>query len=438
MTDFHEVEAREARRLWWESHRRGVFVAAVVVLLSALLLWRGCRAAPEEDAGEVVVSVEVAKAERGAIANEITAVATLAPRNEAVVMPKISAPIAQMGLIVNRTVHAGEVLAVLESRDLAAQRAEAAGAVTELEAAAHATASGSVPLTDAEDAKAVRDARALLENASRTLDRRKALFAQGGISKKELEASELAVTQAADDLRNAEAAASIHRAVTNPGDVTVAEAKARQARDRLAALDAQLGYAAVRAPFDGVVTEQFQHQGDFAVAGTKMLTLADASTLIAKTEVSAATAATLKPGDAVKVLPDELPGQVLEGTISLVGRGADVESRSVEVWAIVPNPALRLRPNGSATVIIAAQNAADAVVVPSSAVTLDATNGTSGTVMAVDARSIAHEVQVTTGLRSGGRTQITSGLNGGETVVTVGNYGLPDGTKVAVAGKERD
>jgi multidrug efflux pump subunit AcrA (membrane-fusion protein) len=69
--------------------------------------------------------------------------------------------------------------------------------------------------------------------------------------------------------------------------------------------------------------------------------------------------------------------------------------------------------------------------VPSSAVTLDATNGNAGTVMVVDAKSIAHEVHVTTGLRSGTRTEITSGLNGGEVVVTEGNYGLPDGTKVS-------
>jgi multidrug efflux pump subunit AcrA (membrane-fusion protein) len=66
-------------------------------------------------------------------------------------------------------------------------------------------------------------------------------------------------------------------------------------------------------------------------------------------------------------------------------------------------------------------------------VTLDATNGSSGMVMVVDGQSVAHEVHVTTGIRSGGKTQILSGLAGGETVVTEGNYGLPDGTKVSVA-----
>ena len=50
--------------------------------------------------------------------------------------------------------------------------------------------------------------------------------------------------------------------------------------------------------------------------------------------------------------------------------------------------------------------------------------------MVVDDKSVAHEVKVTTGAHSRERTQITSGLHGGETIVIEGNYGLPDGTKV--------
>jgi multidrug efflux system membrane fusion protein len=80
--------------------------------------------------------------------------------------------------------------------------------------------------------------------------------------------------------------------------------------------------------------------------------------------------------------------------------------------------------------VIAAQSVSNAVIVPASAVTLDATNGNSGTVMVVDNKSVAHEVHVAIGVRTGDRTQILTGLQGGETVVTEGNYGLPDGTKV--------
>lgn len=396
------------------------------------LLLLGCGKGAEQEA-PVVVSVQVAKAERTAIANDITTVATLVPRNQADIMPKVAAQIREMGILVNRTVRAGDVLAVLESRDLTAQRAEAAAAVRETAATLRTTAEGSVPLTSAQDRKSVRDAEAALENARKTLERRKKLYEEGGISRKELEASELAVVSVETDLRVAQTAANVHSGVTNPGDITVARAKEQQARERLASLEAQLGYAVIRAPFNGVVTEQFQHQGDLASPGTKMLTIADPSTLIAKAEVGEAVAATLQVGDIVKVIPDERPELAVTGTVSLVGRGADAQSRSVEVWVTVPNGGGAMRPNGVARVVISAQSTPQAIVVPSAAVTLDATNGNSGTVMVVDAQSVAHEVHVTTGIRSGGRTQILAGVAGGETVVTEGNYGLPDGTKVAVS-----
>jgi multidrug efflux pump subunit AcrA (membrane-fusion protein) len=435
MRDGETTDERGGR--WWR--RRGVIVPVIVLvlLLAGLLIWRSCRSAPAaEEAAGIVVSVQVAKAERGAIANDITTVATLAPRQQADIMPKVAAQIRELPLLLNRSVHAHDVLVVLEARDLSAQLAETRAAVEETQSSARTTASGLVPLANAQDAKAVRDAQATLDNARKTYERRRTLFAEGGISKKELEASQLAVTLAEDDLHAAESASRLHRGVTNPGDITVANAKAQQARNRLANLEAQVGYTVIRAPFDGVVTAQYQHQGDFAAPGTKILSIADASTLIARMNVSEATASMLKQGDVATVIPDDLPNETISGTISLVGRGADVQSRSVEVWVMVPNAAGRLRANGLARVSLAAQATSTAVVIPSSAVTLDATNANSGTVMVVDAKSIAHETHVTTGIRSGGRTQILSGLSGGETVVTEGNYGLPDGTKVALAGAE--
>jgi RND family efflux transporter MFP subunit len=430
MTIFREAAPETESRAWWRERRVLGIAGAIVLLIVIFLIWRSCHAATPTGETNVEVSVQVGKAERGTIAREVTAVATLAAQREATLGPKVAAQIKQMPLLTNRRVRAGDVLVVLESRDLAAQRAEAAAVVTEAETTAHSTVHGAIPITNAQDTKAVRDARANLATQEKTYERRKVLFEQGGISKKDLEASALAVTQAEEDLRVAEASASAHQAITNPGDIRVAQARAQQARDRLRNLDAQLGYTVIRAPFDGVITGQFQYQGDLAAAGGKLVTIADATNLIAKSQVAEEIASALKPGDAVKIIPEDQPGQSFDGTISLVGRGADPQSRSVEVWARVPNPTGRLRPNGIARMIIAAQSVSNAVIVPAPAVTLDATNGNAGTVMVVDDKSIAHEVHVTIGIRTADRAQILSGLQGGETVVTEGNYGLPDGTKV--------
>jgi hypothetical protein len=107
-------------------------------------------------------------------------------------------------------------------------------------------------------------------------------------------------------------------------------------------------------------------------------------------------------------------------------------NRTVEVWVNLGNGAGRLRANGAAQVMVATNQTGDAIVVPASAVTLDATNADTGTVMVVDAANVAHETKVSVGIRTPQTMQITSGLQGGETVVIAGNYALPDGTKVEI------
>ncbi len=49
----------------------------------------------------------------------------------------------------------------------------------------------------------------------------------------------------------------------------------------------------------------------------------------------------------------------------------------------------------------------------------------------------AMQTEVETGIREGDLVQITKGLNGSETVIVGGSYGLPDKTKVKVAEARR-
>jgi HlyD family secretion protein len=419
--------------LW---RRRPVQIAAValVVLVVAGWCWhRRSAAAGAEGETTTVVSVRVAKAAVGPMAQPIEIVGTISARQEATISPKVSAQIARMDLLKNRVVHRGDVLAVLEGRDLTAQRNEAAAALREAQIGVTNTGEGAIPLTNAADQKALRDAQGTLDNVRKVYERRQLLFQQGGISRKDLEASQLDLTKAEDDLKLAERSVALHRGTTNPSDLATAHSKAEQAANRLAALDAQMGYATIRAPFDGIVTEQFAYQGDFASSGNKLLTVADTSAVIIKAALSDEGARRVRAGDPATIQPDDLPGVTLQGRVSLVGRSADPQSRTVELWITLPNADGRLRPNSAARVTVSSGGVPNAVVVPTAAVTLDATTVQSGTVMVVDAQSVAHEVHVTIGAHSRDQTQITSGLHGGETVVIEGNYGLPDGTKVELA-----
>jgi HlyD family secretion protein len=255
---------------------------------------------------------------------------------------------------------------------------------------------------------------------------------KGGISKKDLEASQFDLTKAEDDLRLAEQTVALRTTSLNPNDRAQAAARVNQAAQHLGTLDAQLSYATIRAPINGVVTDQALYEGSFVSAGTTLVTIADISEVIVKAPFSDTVAAQLKVGDPATVLPTDMPGERMTGQITLISRSADPANRAVEVWVMLGNEAGRLRTGGAAQVTIAANSKSDAIVVPAAAVTLDATNAADGTVMVVDDASVAHETKVTVGIRSGDKIEITSGLQGGETIVVEGNYALPDETKVEV------
>jgi RND family efflux transporter MFP subunit len=406
-------------------------VALVALLLAALIVWR-VRSSKTETEAEVepTVSVKVAKAEKGTIAAPVTAVGTIWPREKADVSAKVSAQIRSMALLKNKVVRAGQVIAVLESRDLQAQRAEAIASLNQARANERSVVTGTIPKTNAEDQKALNDARAKVNNARALYERRRALYEKGGISKKDLEAAQLDLTTAEDELRLQEQTVALRARSLNPNDRALAAAQTAQAQQHVATLDAQLSYATIRSPITGIVTDQYQYEGEFASAGGKLVTIADTSTVIVKAPFSDTAVAQLKTGDPATVVPTDTSAEEMHGQVTLLSRSSDPTNRTVEVWVTLGNEDGKLRANGAAQVTIAANSKNDAIVVPASAVTLETSNANEGTVMVVDDQNVAHETKVTIGIRTSDKVEIVEGLKGGETVVIEGNYALADGTKV--------
>src|SRR4029079_1288409 len=413
------VEKAQARRARIVRQRNLVLVAAVALValaLIVLIIWR-LKGSTNEAETEVTptVSVKVVKAEKGDIAAEVSAVGTIWPREKADVGAKISAQIKRMALLKHKLVRAGEEIALVEWRDLQAQRAEAVAALNEARANERSLITGTIPKTNAEDQKALNDARAKVNTARATYERRRALYDKGGISKKDLEASQLDLTTAEDELRLEEQTVALREHSLNPNDRALAAARTAQAQQHRATLDAQLSYATIRSPITGVVTDQFQYEGEFAAAGAKLVTIADTSTVIVKAPFSDTAVAQLKTGDAAKVLPTDTSAEEMRGQITLLGRSSDPTNRTVEVWVTLGNGAGLSRANGAAQVTVFANSKTDAIVVPVAAVTLESSNADEGTVMVVDAMNVAHEAKVTVGIRTAEKVEIVEGLQGGET-----------------------
>ena len=217
--------AARRERLARERRRNLIIVTSVAVValfLLFFLIWKWRSSSATEEPSAVVVSVKVAKAEKETIAAPVSAVGTIFPREQATVAAKISAQIKTMSLLKNKLVKAGEVIAVLESRDLVAQRNEAVAALNQERASERSVTTGTIPQTNAQDQKALRDAQAKVATARATYERRLVLYQKGGISKKDLEASQMDLTTAENELRLAEQTLVLRAKSLNPNDRALA------------------------------------------------------------------------------------------------------------------------------------------------------------------------------------------------------------------------
>jgi RND family efflux transporter MFP subunit len=417
--------ARKAR-LW-------KFVLGAIMLLAvaggAYRVLRG--SGPNAPAAAAAVTrVDVTTATQQPLTAYVETLGTLFPRSQATIGAKLSGQITKMPLLKNRIINEGDVIATFQAADLAAQRAEAAAALEQARVNQRTLLTATMPQNAAAQEKALQDARANTATAQAVVDSRQQLYAEGALAKKDLEAAQLALTLATDDLRLAERNIALRTSAADPSQRALADQQVTQAQQHLAQLDAQLSYAAIRAPFRGAVTDQFQFEGDYVSAGAKLVTLADLSEVIVKAAFADTVAAQLHVGDSVLVLPTDVSDQQLMGTVSLISNSIDPANRTVELWVRLPNARGALRSGGSARVRVAQKKVDQALVVPATAVTLDASTADTGIVMVVDAQSIAHERKVMVGIRADNLMEITSGLMPGEIVVTNGAYALPDGTQV--------
>ncbi len=420
-----------------ESHTtRNVIIGVVIVALVGLAVWyfffRGGNSVDTAAANDanVVVAVKTATVKTDTISADATAVGTISPLDQAVVSSNVNGLITEMPLWKNQLVKKGQIVARIDTRDLQAQRAEAVSALREAELNQQTLKKSTIPAAEAQNKKALADAKAAADNAQALVSRRKFLYEKGGIALKDLQDAELQLANARNSLQLAEKSVSLRQSAISPLDTQTSQVKINQAQDRIKTLDAQISLGTIRAPLTGFVIDQFQFQGEYAGVGGKLLTITDISQVVVKANFPDTIVPDIKVGDAVSVFPADLPNEQMSGKVSLISRSTDPQNRSVEIWVNLQNGAGRLRINSAAEVHIATKMQNNALVVPIAAITLDASNENTGTVMTVDADNVAHETKVTVGLKTKDEIQILEGLQEGEKVVVEGNYNLPDSTKV--------
>jgi len=202
-----------------------------------------------------------------------------------------------------------------------------------------------------------------------------------------------------------------------------------RATNRLANLE--LSYTTVQAPISGVIASRDIKAGNFVQINSPIFRIVDSSRLEATLNVPEREIAKLKPGQAVELAADALPGKRFSGTVDRVSPVVDTGTGTFRVVAAFAGDG-ELQPGMFSRLSINYDQRADALVVPRSALLED--GGEPALYVVGDGK--ASRVAVELGYADGGWVEVRRGVQAGDRVVVAGKAALREGSLVQVIGEE--
>jgi multidrug resistance efflux pump len=409
-------------------------VAALVLLLLAgsavgAIAMRLARPPTEEDAVSDGMAVRAALVLQGDIVETTRLTGTLAANINLNLNAKVAGVVARVPVVMGQRVRRGDVLLELSGSDLMPQ-VKAAEAQLEAARLQVARLERGASHEDLQLAQAsVDQAQAGWEAASRACDRMTFLYAEGAVSRQQLEAAETQLKVSTAQLAMAQA--QLQKAKLGPDQETIqaARAQARQAEAAYDAARARLDDTILRAPANGLISYVRVSVGELVSPGVPQVGLVDADTLYLDAAVTENVVARLIPGRPVDVTVSAA-GLVRPGTIDQISPAADARTRAYGVRIRIVNTEGQLRAGMGAEVVVETARAAAALTVPRQSIVAAGEES----LVYVVRDGLAERRVVILGAASGDRVVVTGAIAGGEVVVTLGAGLLRDGQRVNIIG----
>jgi RND family efflux transporter MFP subunit len=325
-------------------------------------------------------------------------------QRKAAVASKATGRLEWLGVMEGSRVRKNEIIARIESRDVAASREQAAAAVTVSEAN-------------------LEQAQAELRDAERNLTRWRELYQNRYISQLELDTAVARADKASAAVRSSAAAIAVARA-------------------NLKAADVSFDQTLIRAPFDGVVLTKNANVGDnitpfSSAVDTKgaVVTMADMATLEVEADVAESSLGRIKVGQPCEIQLDAVPDTRFAGEVNRIVPTIDRAKATVMVKIRFVDRDERILPDMSAKVAFLEREVSPAdrnpvIAVPSQAVI----DGDGAKIVFVMKDGRAMRTTVETGRALGDLIEIR-GIPVGEKIILKPLDKLADGTRVKVEQK---
>ena len=343
--------------------------------------------------------VRVARAEVRAMPRMIHVNGSLAAQEQSTLSAKVTGRLERLSVDIGSVLRQGELVAQIEPRDYDLGLQQAAAALAQSRAALGLPLEGDDDRIELERVTAVKQAKAVLEEAGKNRDRVKRLSVSGIASQSEVDTVESAHTVA---LARYEAAIEDGRG--RMATVAQRRAELELARKRLAD-------ASVRAPFDGTVQARPASVGEYVAAGTPIVQLVKTDPLRLRLEVPERECILVRTGQVVLLLV-EGDTNTYRGELARLSPALDDQTRMLRVEADVPREG-SLRPGLFARARIIVTEREQALTVPLEALTTFA--GLEKVVGVREGKAV--EQVIATGRRGPDWVEVLSGLEAGEAVV---------------------
>jgi RND family efflux transporter MFP subunit len=355
-------------------------------------------------------SAAVAKVTRKNLASTLKVAGQFEPYQEVDLHAKVSGYIRRINVDIGDRVKTGQVICTLEVPELTAQVTGAQAEVRHSQSEI-TRAQSEVSLAESNHAALHAAYKRLAEAA----ERRPGLIAE----------QELDDSRAKD--QEAEAQIQVAKSALGAAEQQLGVSRADGQRVRVMS-----DYSVVTAPFTGVITKRYADTGSLIQAGTTSNTQAMPVVRIVQSDLLRLRMPV--PEDDVRFI--QTGGQVevhvqavhetFSGKIIRFSRALDVATRTMIVEVDVANPTLRLSPGMYAQTVIALEQHANALTIPSQAVV----HGEGDNYVLVVAGEKVEKRTVTLGIQGANEVEIASGLTEGETVIVSGQTNYQVGERV--------
>ncbi len=215
-------------------------------------------------------------------------------------------------------------------------------------------------------------------------------------------------------------------------DLDVAEKTVEADRARLKAVEQNLAYLKITAPFEGVITERRAHEGTMVgpSSAQPIVRLQEMARLRLVVHVPESAVGGIANGDKLKFIVPAYPGDVFTGTVAREAYALDPKMRTMPVELDVDNPEKKLTPGMFAEVTWEVRRSAPSLFVPASAVVT--TTERRFVIRIVDGET--QWVDVRLGQPVGAAVEIFGNLSPGDLIAQRGTDELREKSKVTTKG----